>query len=361
MATVLPLTVFLAAAIWLATFAERTGVAGAMAERLWRAAAGRPAGLYVRICLLCAALTATVSLDGAVVLMVPVLLALTERAPALRRALLFGTVGVANAFSLALPQGNPTNLVVIERLGISPSDFVGHLFVPAVVATLLCACAVAAWQGPALRANGGDEGVLGADLPAPGASDGPDRGAVRGAPGPGAPLALGALLVAALGGAIAPWVGIAGWWPLSVAAAVAFAASRFGRLEAPGIEVPWKIVLQVGVLVVAFQALPDLLHPAGAGYALALAVALGAAAVASIANNLPASVALTGLLGAAPLPAYAALTGLSVGALATPRGSVATLIAFDRAHEPTDGYLRRWLPIATAATIAATLLLTATV
>ena len=71
-----------------------------------------------------------------------------------------------------------------------------------------------------------------------------------------------------------------------------------------------------------------------------MALALAAAAVAAIANNLPATLAFASLLGAAPLPAYAALTGLSVGALATPRGSVATLIAFERAGEAPDRYLR---------------------
>jgi arsenical pump membrane protein len=273
---------------------------------------------------------------------VPVLLAVTERAPDLRRPLLFGTVGVANAFSLALPQGNPTNLVVIQRLGIAPMDFVGHLFLPALAATLVTAVAVAIWERGALRRNGSTW-------------EEPVRTPAR----PGGTLAGSALVAAAIGGAAAPWLGVAGWWPLAGAAALTCVASRLAQVRAPRPEVPWKIVIQVAVLVAAFTALPDLVHPRGAGIALVLAVALGAAAVASVANNLPASVALTGLLGAAPLPAYAALTGLSVGALATPRGSVATLLAFDRAGEPTDGYLRRWLPIAAVATIAATLLIAA--
>lgn len=127
------------------------------------------------------------------------------------------------------------------------------------------------------------------------------------------------------------------------------------RLDTPSLEVPWRISLQVAVLVAVFATLPDLVRPPAGGMLLAELVALGAAAVAAVANNLPASVALTALLGAAPLPAYAALTGLSVGALATPRGSVATLIAFQRAGEPTNGYLGRWLPIAVAGTLVGVL------
>ena len=47
---------------------------------------------------------------------------------------------------------------------------------------------------------------------------------------------------------------------------------------------------------------------------------------AALANNLPASVSVGSLLGAGP-SAYAATIGLGVGALATPQGSVATLLA----------------------------------
>ena len=50
--------------------------------------------------------------------------------------------------------------------------------------------------------------------------------------------------------------------------------------------------------------------------------------------------------------------GLSIGSLATPHGSVATLMAFDRAGSARDraraGYVRVWLPVGLAATAAAT-------
>ena len=80
--------------------------------------------LFVLVCVLAALLTALVSLDGAVVLMVPVVVELHRRFGAPLRALLLGVVAVANASSLALPEGNPTNLVVIERLGL-PLGHVG--------------------------------------------------------------------------------------------------------------------------------------------------------------------------------------------------------------------------------------------
>lgn len=343
---------FLTAAIWLARFAERAGVTDRMAARLWRTARGRPARLYVLTCLLCAALTATVSLDGAVVLMVPVLLGLTRRSPALRRTLLLGTVGVANAFSLALPQGNPTNLLVIQELGLTPAHFVAHLFLPALTATVVAAGAVALTERRTFRrpAENGAQCMAAPAVPRSSAA---------------APLAVAALATAALAGAAAPWLGIAPWWTLCGVAVATVLAARITGCEVPAPEVPWRISAQVTAVVLAFACLPGLLAPPTPELspALLVAVALGAAAVAGVANNLPATVALAGLLGAAPIPAYAALTGLSVGALATPQGSVATLIAFQRAGDdapPTRDYLKLWLPGATAATVAATLLLATT-
>lgn len=67
------------------------------------------------VCGLCALVTAVVSLDGAVVLTVPVLLVLSRRFGAPLPALLLGVVAVANAASIAVPQGNPTNLASNRR------------------------------------------------------------------------------------------------------------------------------------------------------------------------------------------------------------------------------------------------------
>ncbi len=88
-------------------------------------------------------LTAAVSLDGAVVLMVPLVLVLSRRFGVAMRPLFLGVVAVANAFSIAVPQGNPTNLVLIGRLDLSPAGFVAHMFIPGLAAASLCAGAVA--------------------------------------------------------------------------------------------------------------------------------------------------------------------------------------------------------------------------
>ncbi len=96
--------------------AARSRAAVALARR----ARGNGLALYALVCGLCALLTATVSLDGAVVLIVPLIIALHRRYDARITPLLLGAVAVANAASIAVPQGNPTNLVVINHLRLSP-------------------------------------------------------------------------------------------------------------------------------------------------------------------------------------------------------------------------------------------------
>jgi hypothetical protein len=128
-----------------------------------------------------------------------------------------------------------------------------------------------------------------------------------------------------------------------------------------GLLIPWRITVQVVGLVILAQALG--LHPpspTALTLPTMLLVAFGTGAVAALINNLPASVWAASLLAAGPL-AYAATIGLAVGALAAPQGSVATIIAADLAG-PTAPPLtvRRLAPLATAALLAATLLLKAT-
>ena len=130
----LPVLAFLTAALTLAAAADRAGLAERAADRVARLARGSTARLYAIVCVASALMTAVVSLDGAVVLMVPLLLALVRRHEAPLAPLLLGTVAVCNAASIAVPQGNPTNLVVIERLGIAPSDFLAQMLLPGLVA-----------------------------------------------------------------------------------------------------------------------------------------------------------------------------------------------------------------------------------
>jgi Na+/H+ antiporter NhaD/arsenite permease-like protein len=149
----LPPVVFLASVIGLAMLADRSGLAERLAAALARVAGGSTPALFLWVCGACAVLTATLSLDGAVVVMLPVLAALRRTHGAPLRPLLLATVGVANSFSAALPAGNPTNLVVMERLGLSPERFIGRMLLPSLGATLACTAILWAFERRALRGS----------------------------------------------------------------------------------------------------------------------------------------------------------------------------------------------------------------
>jgi arsenical pump membrane protein len=339
LAAVAPLLVFLAAALTLAALVERSGLAERAARSLARAAHGSMLRLYVLVCVLCALLTAVVSLDGAVVLMVPLLLALVRDARAPLAPHFLGVVAVANAASIAVPQGNPTNLVVMNQLGLSPTAFLAHMLAPGLAATVICAGGVALRERRLLS----QPYSLRAAPPTPLSSQ--ERHAV---------LALAAAACAAWG---APLLGLAPWWPFAGVVAIALALHR----QRPHLLIPWRLAIQLAGLVVVTRALA--LHaslPATPALPGLAAAALGIGAVAAIVNNLPASVWATALLAAGPA-AYAASIGLAVGALATPQGSVATLLAGQLTGPGAPAIdARRFAPLAAAAVIAATLVLWAT-
>jgi len=334
-----PVTAFLAAAMTLAQVASRSGLGDRAALALARAARGHALALYALACALCAVLTAVVSLDGAVVLMVPVVLALHRRHGAPLAPLLLGVVGVANVASIAVPQGNPTNLVVIGRLHMSLLGFTGQMLVPGIAATLICAIAIALLEHRRLRVRYQPP----RSRPEPLSRE--QRVSV---------IALGA---AALAAWVAPVAGIAPWWPFVAAVSISLLATRSWS----ALVVPWRIAVQIASLVIIAGAVgvrvPEL-HTAAWPILLTVAVATGGAA--ALINNLPASVWVSSLLTSGPI-AFAAVVGLAVGALAAPQGSVATLIAADLAGPEAAGgavfRIRSLMPVALAALLVAVLVL----
>lgn len=137
-------------------------------------------------------------------------------------------------------------------------------------------------------------------------------------------------------------------------AAVAALAGGVRTLLVAKSAVPWRVAAQVSSLVVVVEAVVrgDGWTPPGVGAGIVV-LALVAGSVASLLNNLPASVVLAGLIGNAGLPAYAALIGLAVGAPGTPHGSVATMIALERGDvRPSRAGTRRYLATLVPAFIA---------
>jgi arsenical pump membrane protein len=330
---VAPLVAFLAAALTLAHLVDHSGLAERAAYVLAAAARGNALALYALVCLLCAALTCAVSLDAAVVLMVPVLLSLAKAFTAPTRPLFLGVVAVANLASIAVPQGNPTNLVLISRLHLSPLAFTAHMLIPGVAAATLCAVGIALGERPALAA-----GYLRTERKRMSLS----RTELHAA------LSLAAVAIAAW---LAPLFGVAPWWPFTGTVVVALAV--LGRR--PKLIIPWRIAFQIGAMLIVVSAVG--LKPPAIPHGLVglLITAVALAAVAAVINNLPASVWAGALLNAGT--GYAASIGLAIGPLATPQGSVATLIATDLAGEAAPSIPRvRFAAITGLALLTATLL-----
>jgi arsenical pump membrane protein len=326
-----PPIAFLTAVMGLALLADQSGLAARLADLLAAAGRGRTLGLFACVCAACAALTAALSLDGAVVVMLPVIVALASEHGAPLRPLLLGTVGVANCFSAALPAGNPTNLVVMERLGLSPAGFVERMMLPSLGATL--ACVAVLWLVERRGLSGGYRAVQSARQPLNGAR-----------------VALVALGAAAVADWVSPLVGLSPWIPVSAVALIALAASR----RRPLLALPLRTGVQIASLLVVVGSLSADVDLRGLSLP---AVALAVSAAAALANNLPASAAVASLLGAGP-GSYAALLGLSAGALATPHGSVATLVSLDLAGcRSARALVPAWALAALAAVATGTLLL----
>jgi Na+/H+ antiporter NhaD/arsenite permease-like protein len=339
LAVIAPLIAFLSAALTLAALVERSGLAERAACALAATARGSSLVLYALVCVVCGVCTAAVSLDGAVVLMIPVLLILARRFGAPFAPLFLGAVVVANAASIAVPQGNPTNLVIIDRLGLPAAAFVEHMLAPGLAAAAVCAAGVALTERRALTAP-----LLTAARQRTPLSDAERHAALS-------------LTLAALVAWTAPMMGVAPWWPFFATVALALACRR-GR---PRLIVPWSVAVRLGGLLIVTQALGLTLRAsAAAGLPGLLAVAATIGTASALANNLPVSVYATGLLTAGA-PAYAASVGLAIGSLATPQGSVATLIASQLAGPDAPPVnVRRFAPLAAAGGLVAILLLWAT-
>ncbi len=316
-----PMLVFLAAALSLASLAARVGLAARAADGLAWAARGHGHRLYAGVCVLTALLTMAVSLDGAVVLVAPVLLDLRRRYRVPVAPHLLGAVAVANALSAALPQGNPTNLVLMQRLALPVAAFVEHLLPASVAAALVSALAVALLRRDPLRAAV-PESLVRAPI-------------TRGETGGVVVLALAT--IASIG---AIPFGVSPTWPVAGVASASLVATRARP------TIPWRAATQVCALLVVLGPLGSHVPGAlGGGAEAGAGVLVGSSLLAALANNLPATAAVASL----PLTAHSgldALLGLSVGALATPHGSVATMVAADLA-DPAGGIPVR-VPLAVA-------------
>lgn len=128
---------FLAGMMILTGIAERAGVFGLLADWAARLSGQRGRVLYIAMFLLAAAITATLSLDVTVIVLTPIVYALTTRRRIDPLPFLFGCVFVANTGSLVLPVSNLTNLVVYHGIEPGFGTFASVMWLPNMVAVLV--------------------------------------------------------------------------------------------------------------------------------------------------------------------------------------------------------------------------------
>ncbi len=308
---------FLGAVLVLAKLCDDEGLFEAAGAAIARGHVGSGA-LLRRVFVIAAVITAVLSLDAAVVLLTPVVLAAVRRQRTPVRPYAYATAHLANGASLLLPVSNLTNLLAFHTANISFTKFTLVMALPWVgsVATLYV---IFRWFFASDLRVQPDPEQLGA----------PPRPPVF------------VLVVVALtlaGFAVAQSVGLAPAW-VAVCGASVLAVRSLRRRHtsmsdiARSANVSFLVfVLALGVVVRAAmldgmdRAMSAVL-PSGSGLAALLMIAAIAAVLANVVNNLPATLVLLPLVApAGPVAVLAVLIGVNIGPNLTYVGSLSNLL-----------------------------------
>ncbi len=316
-ARLLRVVAFLGVVLLLAKMCDDDGLFEAAGAALARARFG-PHRLLRQVFVIAATITAVLSLDATVVLLTPVVLTTVRwlRAPVRPHA--YATAHLANAASLLLPVSNLTNLLAFHVANLSFIKFTLVMALP-WLAAVAAVYAVFRW-------------FFRRDL-----SVEPERPEI--APPQRPPVF--ALVVVALtlaGFVIAEAAGVAPAWA-ALAGASVMAVRSLSRRHTSAVEivravnVPFLVfVLALGIVVQAVMrnGLADRMSavlPTGAGLTALLGIAVVAAVLANIVNNLPATLVLLPLVAASgPAAILAVLIGVNIGPNLTYVGSLSNLL-----------------------------------
>jgi arsenical pump membrane protein len=330
---------------------EREGLFAAAGQRMAVAARGRPVALLGLVFMIGAAVTAVLSLDATVVLLTPVVFATALRLRLRPKPQVYACTHLANSASLLLPVSNLTNLLAFRASGLSFARFATTMALPWLTAIGVEWLVLRRFFVSDLVGHG--EVVAKVEA----------GGALR--------YAVVVLALTLVGFGLASLVHLD---PAVVAAlgalALAVPALR-GRRARPAdlaraLALPFlAFVAALGVVVRAVSdaglgGLVERLVPTGASLWSLLVVAVVAAVLANLVNNLPTILLLLPAATAGgPGTVLAALIGVNVGPNLTYVGSLATLLwrRVLRAHdaEPAVGeFLRLGGLTVPAALLAAT-------
>jgi arsenical pump membrane protein len=314
----LPVVGFLAAVLVLAKLCDDEGLFHAAGVAMARRSRGRPGVLMVAVFAIAAGTTAVLSLDATVVLLTPVVLATARALQVSARPHAYATAHLANTASLLLPVSNLTNLLAFGTAGVSFLHFTSLMAMPWVFA-IAAEFLLLRW-------------LFRRDLA--------DRTGAAEAPPP-AELPTFVLVVLGLtlvGFVVTSGLGLApAWAALAGVVVLGVHGLMRGRATVAGIiasaNIPFlAFVLCLGVVVTGVTAhgLGDAMRhvlPSGTGFVALLTIAVVAALLANVVNNLPAVLVLLPLVaGAGPAAVLAVLIGVNVGPNLTYPGSLSNLL-----------------------------------
>ena len=316
-ARLLPVVGFLAAVLVLAKLCDDEGLFHAAGVAMARRSDGNPRALLAMVFVVAAATTAVLSLDATVVLLTPVVLATARALGSPAKPHAYASAHLANTASLLLPVSNLTNLLAFSTAGLSFAHFTALMALPWVLAI-----GVEYWL---LRLLFRRELSVRPNPPAPPPAEVPMFVLVV----LGATLA-GFALTLVLG--VAPaWAALAGAVVLGVHGLVRRRTTVMGIVAAA--NAPFlAFVLCLGVVVTGVTehglgAAMEAVLPAGTTLPALLGIAVVAALLANVVNNLPAVLVLLPLVsGAGPAAVLAVLIGVNVGPNLTYPGSLSNLL-----------------------------------
>jgi arsenical pump membrane protein len=343
-----PVVGFLAAVLALAHACAREGLFDAVGAIVARRGGGRPQRLLLGTFAAAAATTAVLSLDTTVVLLTPVVLAMTRAAGVSARPHLYACAHLANSASLLLPVSNLTNLLALAVVPLTFTRFAALMTLPWLIALVVELVVFRRFFAASLAqpAQAGET----VDVAVPW-------------------FAVAVVVATLFGFVVTSLAGVPPVWAAAAGAAVLSAKLLVERRETvvsvvhSAAPLFCLFVLALGVVVraasdhglgrLARDALPH-----GASLPALLGVAAVAAIAANVLNNLPATLLLLPVAAQGGVaPVLAVLVGVDVGPNLTYVGSLATLlwrrVIGDRVGVPQLG---EWTVLG-AATVPGTLLL----
>jgi arsenical pump membrane protein len=341
-----PLLVFLGTVIVLAELTAKAQVFDVVAAWLARLGKGHYPALFGLCVGFSALVTAVLNLDTTAVLLTPVMLALGRRLNVPPLPFAMTTVWLANTASLLFPVSNLTNLLAANRTGLSAVGFAARMALPELASVLATAACLWLFYWRAGRR-------------------GPRRYEPPAAHQPRDRVLTGIGAVASVLFVVLVLAGVA----LEIAAPICavilvLAYARRDRAELRWSLLPWRLLVLVTGLFLVVDAvnglgLADLLrHLVGDGGTVRVTVV--GAALANLVNNLPAYIAVEGVLPpGAHDSVLALLVGVNIGPIVLPWASVATLLWYERCR--TDGLRISWPRFVLTSAVTAAIALTAAV